>query len=158
MEGGVYVMSTLFNEDNHLTEMSLKALKDGNLDDESLILLSEHIAGCEKCANAFADSFNDNELTQAPFGFQEEVQNKIKNKKQNSLQFGFYFFKVAVAACLALIIVFSSELNYLANTKVETSYIKPPDLSIVNSINANLNNFSQKIINMEVSNNEKEKK
>jgi hypothetical protein len=158
MEGGVYVRSILFNEDNHLTEMSLKAFKEGHLDDKSLILLSEHIACCEECADALADSFNDNELAKAPLGFQEEIQNKIKNKKQNSFQFGFYSLKVAVAACIALIIVFSSQLNYLANTKLVTSYIKAPDLSIVNSINTNLYNLSEKIINMEVFNNENEKK
>lgn len=158
MEGGVYLRSILFNEDNHLTEISLKAFKEGHLDDKSLILLSEHIACCEKCADALASSFNDNELAKAPLGFQEEIQNKIKNKKQNSFQFGFYSLKVAVAASIALIIVFSSQLNYLANTKLEASYIKAPDLSIVNSINTNLYNLSEKIINMEVFNNEKEKK
>lgn len=158
MEGGVCVRIGLINEDGHLTEMSFNALKNGSLDDESLILVSEHISDCEKCASVLADSFNDNELAKIPLGFEEEIKEKIKTKNQSNFQFGFYSLKVAIAACVALIIVFSNELNFVANTKIGTSCIKTPDLSIVNSINTNLNNFSQKIINMEVYNNEKEKK
>lgn len=52
--------------------------------------------------------------------------------------------------------VFSNGLNFLANTK--TNYLKPPDLSIINSVNAELNTFSEKIIKLEVFNDDKEKK
>ncbi|MDP4179120.1 MAG: hypothetical protein Q8900_12370 [Bacillota bacterium] len=152
------MISTLFDKEGHLTEDALEAFKKGYLDDESLILVSEHIANCERCASVLADSFDDNELAETPLGFEEEIQNKIRNRKQSSFQFGFYTFKVAAAACVALIIVFSNQLNFAANSKVQATCIKAPDLSITNSISTNLNNFSQKIINMEVYNNEKEKK
>ena len=154
MEGGVYVSNILFNENGHLTDIVFETLKEGLLDGNELILVSEHICDCESCAGVFADGFNDNELAEAPLGFQEEVQSKIKKKKD--AQFIFYSLRVAIAACMALVFVFSNTLNYAANTKV--SKMNPPNLSIVNSINSDLSNFSQKIINMEVFNNEKEKK
>jgi hypothetical protein len=109
-----------------------------------------------KCAGAFADSFTDDEIAEAPLGFQEKIQIKIKGKKQSNIQFSFYCVKVAVAASIALMIVFSNGLNSLANAK--TNYVKPLNLSIANSVNANLNTFSEKIINLEVFNNDKEKK
>jgi len=156
MEGGVYVKSTLFDKEGHLTEETLKALKFDILQHEELIDLLEHISDCQKCAGTFADNFKDDELAEAPLGFQEKVQIKIKGKKQSNIQFSFYCVKVAVAASIALMMVFSNGLNSLANTK--TNYVKPLDLSIVNSVNANLNTFSEKIIKMEVFNNDKEKK
>lgn len=54
-------------------------------------------------------------------------------------------------------IVFSNTLNFIVNTKKVVG-IAPPNLSIVNSINTNISNFSQKIINMEGFNNENEKR
>lgn len=156
MEGGVYVNSTLFDKEGHLTEGTLKALKFDILLDEELIDLLEHISDCQKCAGTFADSFKDYELAEAPLGFQEKVQIKIEGKKQSNIQFSFYCVKVAVAASIALMMVFSNGLNSLVNTK--TNYVKSPDLSILNSVNANLNTFSEKIIKLEVFNNDKEKK
>ena len=144
----------LFNENEHLNEMTLIELKNGLLEDKELILVSEHICNCERCAVNLADILEGNELAEAPAGFEEEIQSKIKKKKDT--QFIFYSLRVTIAACMALVFVFSNTLNFAANTKVES--IKPLNLSVVNSINTGLNNFSQKIINMEVFNNEKEKK
>ena len=59
--------STLFKENGHLTEISLKGLKEGSLSDNELILISEHICNCEGCADALANSFNDNELAECSF-------------------------------------------------------------------------------------------
>jgi len=156
VEGGDYVSNTLFNENGHLTEITIKELKGGLLENNELILVSEHICDCESCAVIFGDSFNGNELAEAPLGFEEEIKNKIKKKKESDLQFLFYSLRVSIAACIALIFVFSNTLDFVANTKVKT--INPPNLSIVNSINTDINNFSRKIINLEVFSNEKEKK
>lgn len=156
MEGGVYVSNILFDENGHLTEILLKALKSGLLKDNDLISVSEHICNCEACANTFAESFNSNELSEAPLGFEEEIIGKIKKKRENDTQLVFYSLRVAIAACIALFFVFSNTLNFVVNTNARS--INPPNLSIVNSINSDLNNFSQKIISMEVFNNEKEKK
>jgi hypothetical protein len=156
MEGGVYVNNILFNKEGHLTDATLKVLKFDILKDEELICILEHISDCQKCAGAFADNFKDDELAEAPLGFEEKVQIKIKGKKQSNIHFGFYCVKVAIAASIALMMVFSNGLNFLANTR--TNYVKPLDLSLVNSVNAELNTFSKKIIKMEVFNNDKEKK
>lgn len=147
---------TLFDKEGHLTEETLNILKFDILQNEELIFVLEHISNCQKCAGAFADNFKDDELAEAPLGFQEKVQIKTKSKKESKIQFSFYCVKVAVAASIALMVVFSNGLNSLVNSKI--GYVKPLDLSVVNSINANLNNFSEKIINLEVFNNDKEKK
>jgi len=147
--------STLFKENGHLTKTSLNGLKEGSLNDDELILISEHICHCEGCANALADSFDDNELVEAPSGFQQEVLSKIKKKKESKTQFVFYSLRVAMAASIALIFVFSNTLNSVANTKNKTLDVTPISLSTINTINRSLNDFSQKLINMEVFNNEK---
>lgn len=158
MEGGVYVINTLFKENGHLTKTSLTGLKEGSLSDNELILISEHICNCEGCANALADSFNDNELIEAPLDFEQEVLSKIKKKKENKTQFVFYSLRVAMAASIALMFVFSNALNFIANTKNKTLDVTPMSLSTINTINRSLNDFSQKLINMEVFSNEKRKK
>ncbi len=156
MEGGVYVNNRLFDEEGHLTEETLTALKFDILSDEQMIDILEHINDCQVCAGEFADSFKEDELAEAPLGFQEKVQIKIKSKKQSKIQFRFYCAKVAVAASIALILVFSNGLNSLVNTA--TNHVKPLDFRIVDSVNVNLNNFSEKIIKLEVFNNDQEKK
>lgn len=156
MEGGVYVNSKLFNKDGHLTEETIIALKFGTLNDEEMISMLEHIGNCEKCAGIFAESFSEDELAETPLGFEEKVQIKIKGKKQSKFEFSFYCAKVVVAASIALIMVFSNGLNFLANTKM--NYIKSPDFSILNSVNAELNNFSEKVIKMEVFDYDKKKR
>jgi len=158
MEGGAYMMVELFDINGHLTLEAIKAFKDEVLDNDEFSLVLEHISKCEKCAEIFADSFQDNKLVNAPVGFQEDIMSKVKKKEENNNQFLFYSFRVAVAACISLIIVFSSTLNIAANTKMGMCRIDPPDLSIVNSISMELSNFSQKIVSMEVLNNEKEKR
>jgi len=149
---------TLFDEKAHITKLSLIALKEGALMDNDLILISEHICSCTRCCEALANSFNDNELAEAPLGFVGEVNSKIKRKREKDRQFIFYSFRVTIAACIALIFVFSGTFKLTTNAEIETNVINPPNLSIVNNINTELNNFSIKIMNMEVFNNDKEKK
>lgn len=156
MEGGVYVKNRIFNKEGHLNEDTVRLLKLGTLDDEELIPILEHISDCQECASVFADSFEDDELAEAPLGFEEKVQIKIKNKKESNIRFNLYCARVAIAASIALIMVFSNGLSFLANTK--TNYVKPLDLSFINSFNSNLNTFSERIIKMEVFSYDKEKK
>lgn len=158
MEGGVYVINILFKKNGHLTKISLNGLKEGSLNDAELILISEHIAQCEGCADALANSFSENELLDAPLGFEQEILSKIQTKKESKTQFIFYSLRVAIAASIALMFVFSNTLNFMANTKNKTLDVTPMSLSTINIINRNLNDFSQKIINTEVFNNEKGKK
>ncbi|MCB2291126.1 hypothetical protein LGK97_15450 [Clostridium sp. CS001] len=150
--------STLFEEDGHLTKISLKALKEGYLSDDELVLISEHMCMCARCADSLADSFCEDELAIAPLGFHEEILSKIERKKEKNTQFLFYSLRVAMAASIALIFVFSNALNLIANTKIEPLNIAPMSLNTTNTINKSLNDFSQKIIHLEVFNNENEKK
>ncbi len=154
----MYVINTLFKENGHLTKKSLNGLKDASLSTDELILLSEHISHCEDCASALADSFMDNEFADVPSGFEQEILCKIKNRKEKKTQFVFYSLRVAMAASIALIFVFSNQLNFIANKKTNALNVNPISLSSINTINDSLNNFSQKIINMEVFYNEKGKK
>ena len=156
MEGGVHVNNGLFDKEGHLTEETLTMLKFDILGDEEMIVILEHISDCQMCAGEFADSFKEDELAEAPLGFQEKVQIKIKSKRQSKIQFRFYCVKVAVAASVALVLVFSNGLNSLVNTA--TNHVRPLDSRIVDSVNVNLNNFSEKIIKLEVFNNDQEKK
>jgi hypothetical protein len=158
MEGGVYVSITLFKENGHLTKISLNMLKEGSLSENELIIISEHISICKDCADELAGIFDDNELACAPSGFEQEILSKIKRQKEKKTQFIFYSLRVTMAASIALIFVFSSQLNFIANTKSKALDVNPMSLSSINSINESLNDFSEKIINMEVFNNEKREK
>ncbi|MBU3177757.1 hypothetical protein KPL47_15605 [Clostridium estertheticum] len=146
---------TLFNENGHITKILIQRFKEGSLSDNELLLMSEHICLCETCADVLADSFNNNELADAPLGFEQEVISKIKKKKESNTQFIFYSLRVITAASIALIFVFSNSLNFIANKPLD---VNPISLSSINTINASLNTFSQKIIKLEVFNNEKGKK
>ncbi|MCJ7689351.1 MAG: hypothetical protein MUO60_08530 [Clostridiaceae bacterium] len=157
MEGGLR-LSTLFKENGHLTKISLNMLKEGSLSEIELILISEHISNCAECADALANSFDDNELACVPSGFEQEILSKIEKKKEKTTQFVFYSLRVAIAASIALVFVFSNQLNFIANTKTDTLNVNPISLSSINTINESLNDFSEKIINLEVFNNEKRKK
>ena len=158
MEGGFHVSITLFEENVHLTKISLKAFKEGSLSDNEMILLSEHICICESCAEELASCFDDSELAEAPVGFEQEIMCKIKNQKDKNTHFIFYSLRVAMAASIALMFVFSNGLNFLANTKGKILNVNPMSLRTINTINESLNDFSQKIINFEVFNNETGKK
>lgn len=156
-------MSKLFDEKGHLSKVTLQALKAGTLGETELISAAEHIGDCEVCSNTFADIFDTDELSEVPSGFVEEVKNKLLTKKRNDKQLIFYSFRVAVAACITLAVIFSGALNFITNMDVKDSEFKPSEIKssefkIVNSINNSLQDFSQKILNMEVLENEKKKK
>jgi len=158
MEGGVYVKNLLFDKTGHLDKVSLIKLKEGSLNDEDLSLALEHICNCEECSDVFANSYNDNELAEAPLGFHNEIQEKIKKKRESDIKLFFYSFRVAVAAGIALVFVFSNTLSFVANKKINPGIINSSNLSVVSTINTQITNFSTKIVNLEVFNNEKEKK
>ncbi|MFL0249347.1 hypothetical protein ACJDT4_02855 [Clostridium neuense] len=141
--------STLFDEKGHLSKTAIEELKMGNLSDDDMILASEHISSCEKCADCFANSFDDNELVDAPLGFEEEIQSKIEKSKRVRRDFMFYSFKVVIAACVAIIITFSNVVSFTSNKQIKR-YMNTSSLNVVSSINSKLIDFSQKVINMEV--------
>ena len=80
------------------------------------------------------------------------------SKKRSDIKLFFYSFRVAVAAGIALVFVFSSTLSFVANKRINPGNINSSNLSVVSTINTQITNFSTKIVNLEVFNNEKEKK
>lgn len=151
-------MSNIFNKNGHLSKWALTALKSGILSEVELLRAISHIADCESCANIYADSFSPDELTEVPPDFTDEVKRNLHSDKKQSEEFVFYSLKVITAVCLSLVIVFSGVLNYATTANSIAEYTKPPDLSFANSINISLQNFSKKILKMEVLQYEKEKK
>lgn len=158
MEGGIRLRDSLFDSNGHINDLCIKKFKKGDLDNKELIVVSQHMECCEKCVQCLTESFDDNELIEVPLGFEEELKNKIIKYKKKDKQFLFYSLRVSIAACISLIFVFSSTLNFIANTKMKTLEIGSPKFTVVNSINIELGNFTNKIINMEVFNNENEKR
>lgn len=154
MEGGSYMKSTLFDEKGHLSIETIEKLKVGSLNDDEMILVSEHLCYCESCANCLANSFEDNELVDAPSGFEDEVQSKIESKKQVKREFMLYSFKIGVAVCIALMFVFSNVFNIVTNSQIK-KYTNISKINVANSINTKLTNFSEKVVNMEVFKHEK---
>lgn len=180
MEGGIYVKG-IFDDKGHLAGFAIEAIKKGTLDEKELLQATAHIAECLYCAEAFSGSFTDSELKKVPSGFSDEImrrlpygseENKIieymdmagkirvrdnkawKNKKLLS-----YSFRVALAVCASLVIIFSGSIDFYVNAVNYPERIKPPEQKLVNylnGINAGLKDFSQKILNMEVSLNETE--
>ncbi|WP_368488188.1 hypothetical protein [Clostridium sp. BJN0013] len=150
--------NNLFDNDGHISNLCIKKFKERDLDNKELIVVFQHIECCEKCVQYLTESFDDSELMEVPFGFEEEVKNKIVKYKKKNRQFLFYSLRVSIAACISLIFVFSSTLSFMANTKIKTLEIVSPKFTVINSINIELGNFTNKIINMEVFNNENEKR
>lgn len=147
----------IFNEKGHLTVEGISALCAGALSSEERLRAAEHIAGCPACASRLAASLEVS-LSTVPEGFAEQVVNKAENVKaaKDKRQFLFYSLRVSLAACIALVILFSGLLNRLFAFNV--TEMKLPDLHAVSQITERLSSFSEKVMNMEVFTDEKEKK
>jgi hypothetical protein len=157
MEGGTF-LSNIYDEDGHLSQFILESLKEGNLPEVELIQAVSHMADCESCANAYADSFNSSELSDVPLGFADEVKRKLSLKKQNNRQFVAYSMKVAVAVCASLVIVFSGAINFISSADSIITKTQPANLSFINTVNTNLKDLSQKLLFKEGFKNENKKK
>lgn len=141
-------MNKLFDDDGHASIESICKLKEGNLSDNELISVLDHIANCSECAGILADSYDENELIEVPKGFEENIERNIKDKKQTKFNFGLYCMKVTAATVIAIIIVFSNQFNFLTSSGGDR--IKVPDYRKADSVCSHLNSISEKIINLEV--------
>lgn len=143
----------------HLTPDKIKALKDGRLSGEEAIRALEHIGKCELCAVAFAESYSESELLELSPAFRSAVfsaidrenramiMEKKKAKTADSRRELFrYSFRVSVAACITLFLLFSGTINY----GVDFSRSIHPDLSGVNGIMQNVKVFSDKLVEFNV--------
>lgn len=143
----------------HLTPDRVKALKEGMLANDDTISALEHLGECEQCADAFANSYSDQELLELSPGFEIAVFSAIENEKRTIVkeraktvdgkrELFRYGFKVSVAACITLFLLFSGTFSFSMNFS-KNMY---SDLSGVNAITENLRGFSDKLIDFEVIN------
>ncbi len=147
----------IFDENKHLTDDAFRSLQNGSLNSDELISAAEHLGTCTLCLRMLSQYFESEKFAEVPSGFAEEIGKKISTVKEKRVQFVFYSLRVAIAACIALIIGFSGFFNFLTDPHSGVNCIKAPNFSFVNTINSDIINFSQKILNMEVFYNDKEK-
>lgn len=166
-------MSQMFREDGHLTQEVLKALRCGTLTAAEKIEALAHIGECGECAERFAGSFEQSELLTLPPQFAEGVERKLSEvritvtpfsmgkkkaevpvkrepvKRDSRKEYRRYSCRVAIAACLALLLLFSGSftmgMNALSNSRVLN-----PDLSRVNQLTQTLSDFSREFLHWEV--------
>jgi len=148
----------------HLTPDRIKALKEGTLSKKEEICALEHIGECLLCAVALAESYSDPELFNLPPGFKAVVFSAIDKENINKIvkekdiagnrkrELFRYSFKVSIAACIALILLFSGTINY----GLDISRSFNTGLSGVNVVTENLRGFSDKLIDFEGTKNLKE--
>jgi anti-sigma factor RsiW len=144
----------------HLTPDRMRALKDGLLSGDETIGALEHIGECELCASAFADSYSEAELLELSPAFRSAVLSAIEREnrtaisaKKKAMKAGGrrelfrYSFRVSVAACITLFLLFSGTISY----GMDFSRSIHPDLSGINAIMESVKGFSDKLVNFNVS-------
>ena len=151
-------MSNLVNEGGHLPEHVLNALKGGALSETEIFAVSEHMSVCRVCAGKFAGCFREDELLEVPSGFRDDIMDRLQPVKDDKRQLFFYSIRVAVAACVTLIFVFSGTLNFIADMDSKIKGHEARGLYFVDTVNTGFQVFSQKILDLEVFANENEKK
>ena len=138
----------------HLTPDIMADLKSGRLSGAEALAALEHIGECEQCADAFAGIYHETELLELPPGFRSAVFSAVekekrtapvvKSKKDDKRRELFsYSFRVSIAACITLVLLFSGTINYGINLSRSIH----PDLSRVNVITEDLRGFSDKLVN-----------
>lgn len=146
------------NNQVHIAQTLLDDFAAGLLKYDEMITAMEHIEGCEKCALALTEVIETKQPALAPAGFYEEVLRKITHLKENKKELLHYSFRVAIAACAALFLIFSGALNILTKPRSSIEKIESLDFSVVDNINTQLQYFSQQILDMEVFINDEETK
>ncbi len=139
----------------HLTPDKIRALKDGLLSGEEAIAALEHIGSCDLCADAFADSYSETELLALSPTFKSAVLSAIDKEnravipvKKSTMAAGGrrellrYSFRVSVAACITLFLLFSGTISY----GMDFSRSIHPDMSGINAIMENVKGFSDKLV------------
>lgn len=138
----------------HLTPELMAALKNGSLPGKEAISALEHLGECERCAGAFAGIYHETELLELSAGFRSAVFSAVekekraapavKSKKDDKKRELFrYSFRVSIAACITLALLFSGTIDYGINL----SRSMRPDFSKVNVITEDIRGFSDKLIN-----------
>jgi hypothetical protein len=138
----------------HLTPDIMADLKSGRLSEAEAVAALEHIGECEQCADAFAGTYHETELLELPPGFRSAVFSAVEKEKRTipvvkskrddkRRELFSYGFRVSIAACITLVLLFSGTINYGINLSRSIH----PDLSRVNVITEDLRGFSDKLVN-----------
>ena len=138
------------DQDGHVTQAALRDFAAGSLKREERMAVAQHAAGCERCALALAEAIEAKPPAAAPAGFEEEIRNRISRVGENHAELLRFSFRVALAACAALFLIFSSTWGTLADPESPFAKIKAPGFSAVENLNTHLRDFSQQLLDMEV--------
>lgn len=129
----------------------LKALQAGTLPPDQQLTLLSHIAECETCAARFC-SLTD-PLLNTPPDFEERTISKWRErKKPQRFSILWYSLRVGIAACIALALLYSGVFERF-DTKLQL-----PDNRKLDGITAEMNRFTEKILNWEVAPNDQKTK
>lgn len=146
-------------DNDHVSKNSWKKLYLRQLPNEEKIAMAEHIQNCDVCATVFAEFLEKNGLLNLPPQFSKGVDKKRsairltatplssdKGKREANREYRRYSCKVAIAACIALLLLFSG--TFSSGVKmISKSKVLEPDFSTINQITQDLSDFSKKIIN-----------
>ena len=146
-------MKNMFDESGHITAEIYDQFHQGLLDSHETLEILDHIAQCQTCALRLADSTSQHETVSPPGGFHAEIARKVMERPAKKYDFLLYAIRVSVCVCATLVIFFTGTLNYSAPPKK----VEPPNRQFIDSINQNLKNFSNHIINLEGFSYDKEK-
>jgi hypothetical protein len=144
MEGGIRM-----NRNEHLAPEQIDDLSAGRLASDEVIDMLAHIGECVQCADALAERYEENELLYLPPEFSRRVMKAIGSdrishtgKKNGIRELYAYSFRVGIAACIALMLLFSGTLNY----GVFLGQSIHGDFAAVDRITENLRGFSDRLI------------
>jgi hypothetical protein len=85
------------------------------------------------------------------------TQESVMFRSNRKREFYYYAARVSLAMCMTLMLLFSGTFNFMVNT-VEAKATQTIDFSKVNAFTENIRNISDKIVDMEVYNNDQKKK
>jgi hypothetical protein len=118
------------------------------------ISMLEHVSVCESCAETMYDLFAESGLINVPSDLKANILTKLHGVRESGLTcrkssiFAGYSFRVGIAMCISLLLIFSGWFNLSAYLKKE--FIPVPDFSFMNTVTQDFRSFSDRIINMEV--------
>lgn len=134
----------------HIDKKDLILLKENRINNIKKISILEHIENCDTCSLELSNIYKEKDLLKTPVGFEQGIFHKIdsakvkKSQKEKNLEFWGYTFRVGLAMCASLIIVFANPLNVFNGLK--NSNIPTFNLAYVDNITSNIRSFSNKII------------
>lgn len=145
-------------ENGHLTPMALASLRQGRLEGAQQDAALLHLGRCEPCAAAYAGGFGERELCDPPAGFGETLARRRARAAADRRAFVGYAFRVALAACVALVVTFSGAFGQWAAWQEKAGDVRAPSFRTVDRLSAGLRDFSQTILDLEVFHNAPKKK